>query len=119
MALPFDRLIERFAGNSGNRILTGRINFCQHEAVSALERIEKFVEEIARSCEAVRLKDHRQRTIPTVADGADGGANLRWMMAVIVDDHNSPGLAFELKAAMDAGKGGHGFNHVSERSEEH
>ena len=92
------------------------INFRQHKPIGAFKGRQKFVEEIARTGIAVRLEDHRQRPLPTVANGADGGANLRRMMAIIVDHHNAVGLAFDFKAAMNTAEGFEGLGDMGERN---
>ena len=47
MTLSLDRLIKRFARHAGDRILSGRINFRQHQPIGALESGQKLIEKIS------------------------------------------------------------------------
>src|SRR5262245_59590033 len=115
MSFAFDRLIEGFAGRPGDGIFTGRINLGDYEPIRALERGQELLEEIPRAGKAVRLKKHRQRSVPTVAYGADGGPYFRRMMAIVVYHHDAVGLALEFEAAMDAAERCQRFDHMGER----
>ena len=60
MSLALDRLIERFPGDPWDGIFSGRINFGQHQTVSAFKGRQKVVKEILGATVSVRLKNHRQ-----------------------------------------------------------
>src|SRR5258706_6049226 len=116
MAFAFDCLIERFASGAGDRIFARRINIGQHQPIRSFKCAEKFIEEISRPGVTMGLKNYRQWPLPAVADRADGGANLRRVMAVIVDDKNPFGLAFNFETPMDAGESAERVGDLSERN---
>ena len=64
----------------------------------------------------MRLKNHRQRPFPAIANGADGGADFRRMMAVVVDHQDSIRFAFDFEAPVDTGETAERLAHLSERN---
>src|SRR5687767_2052708 len=102
MPLALDCLVERFPCNPWNGILSGPVNFGQHQTVSAFKGHQKVVKEVLGATVSVRLKDHGQGALPTFPDRADGRAHLHRVMAVIVDHQNIANLPFNFEAAMDA-----------------
>ena len=64
----------------------------------------------------MRLKDYRERPFPAVTDRADGRADFRRMMTVVVDHQDSIRFAFDFKAPVDAGETAERVAHLSERN---
>ena len=69
------------------------INLGDHKNIGLIERAAEIVPEILRPRVAMRLKEHEQALVAAAARGFERRANLRGMMAVIVDQRdaaNSP-----------------------------
>src|SRR5262245_4557143 len=102
MAFSLDGLIERLGGRAGYRLFPRRVNFRQDEPVYALESGDKIIKKIPCAAVAVGLEDHYQRSLPALANSANGSANLHRMMTVIVDNHNPLRFPFDLEAPVNA-----------------
>src|SRR5690349_11392514 len=114
VALSLHSLVQRFTCRAGNRILAGGINFREHQPIGAFESGEKLIEQISSTGETMRLEDDRQRALPAVANSADGGANFRGVMPVVVDHQDAPRFALDLEASVDASESGERLRGVRE-----
>ena len=71
-------------------------------SVGVVEGVEEVVEEVARARVAMRLERDDQAAAEALACRAQRGADLRRVMAVVVDHQDAALLAAHLEAAMDA-----------------
>src|SRR5258707_1389783 len=99
-----DRIGQGFAGYARDWRLAGSVNIGNHQNIGLVESAREFVPEMLRAGIAVRLKEHQQPIELADARGFQGGANLRRMMAVVVDHGNVVDRAFNVEAPTDAGK---------------
>src|SRR5262249_55760502 len=100
---------KRLAGNSGNRIFTRGIDVGQNEDVSLIESLAEVVPEMLRARETVRLKKDEQAIELAAAGCLKRGANLCWVMPVIVNDGDIGDDTLNVKAASNAGELGEAF----------
>ncbi len=87
-------------------MFAGSVDRDQLYRIRIAERATEFVEQIARPCIAVGLKQHMNVAVAAAARGGQGGANLRRMVAVIVYDGDTVHHTLVLEAAVYSGKAG-------------
>src|ERR1700730_15622571 len=104
MAASTQRFIEPSRGCLGNRIFAGGIDLEQIKHVGIVERPEKFIEEIAQTGKAMRLKDSHDAPAKSRARRRERGANLHRMMPVIVKYEATRRFAFDFEAPGKAGE---------------
>ena len=104
MARVTDRFRQLFAGNAVDGWLASGVDFGNHQDIGLIERTPKIFPEVLRARIAVRLKKHEQAFVPAAPRGFQRGANLRRMMAVIVNQRDAVEHAFDLEPAADAGE---------------
>src|SRR5208282_1862115 len=95
---------KRLARNAFERLFARGINFRDEKNVGLIEGLAKFLPEILRAREAMRLKNHEEALETAAAGGLESGANFGGVMAVIVDQSDAVEDALDFKAPPDAGK---------------
>src|SRR6267154_1986911 len=95
---------QSLAGYPGDGRLAGGVNVGDNQNVGLVERAREFIPEMLRAGIAVRLEEHQEAIELADARGFQGGANLRGMMAVVVDHGNVVDRAFNVEAPTDTGK---------------
>src|SRR5262249_49473607 len=92
---------ESGCGDTVNRILTRRIDVEDQHNVRKVESASEIVEEVQRSCVAMRLKDCKNPSEISAFGCAQRRANLGGMMCVIVD-YSYAIARLDLEPAIDA-----------------
>src|SRR5262249_48111357 len=90
-------------GNSVDWVFTGRIDIENQGDIREIESSSEVIEKMKRPGVAVRLEDRKDAAEIAGLGGAQGGANLGWMMRVIIDDRHTV-TRLDLETAIDAAK---------------
>src|ERR1700739_472733 len=91
-----------FAGDAGDRRFTGRIDVGEDQQVGLIEGTAELVPEMLRTRVAMGLEKNQQTVELAAASSFERGANLRRVVAVVVDDRDVVDGTFYVEAAPDA-----------------
>src|SRR5260370_32872056 len=93
-----------FAGHTRDGRFAGCVDVEQHENGRWVKGEAEFVPKVLGAGVAMRLKEDEQAIELAAAGGFEGGANLRRVMAVVIDPGDAIDDALDVKAAAHSGK---------------
>ncbi len=102
--MALDGFGDAFAGDPCDGRLAGCVDIEHADGVGVRERCAEFFQQVARAGIAMRLEDCVDTLESALARCRESGADLRGMMAVIVNHADAGGRALELEAAINAAK---------------
>src|SRR5258708_33683326 len=114
--MALDGFGDAFAGDPCDGRLAGRVDIEHADGVGVRECCAEFFQQVARAGVAMRLEDCVDALESTLARCRESGADLRGMMAVIVNHADAGGRALELEAAINAAKVFQGLADLVERN---
>ena len=86
LSLRAHRLGQQRPVDAGNLRLARRIDLRQPQFIRAGKACREILEQMLRAAVTVGLEHHEQSAGPQALQGFQGRADLRWMMAVIVEE---------------------------------
>src|SRR3989454_1151736 len=99
-----DGIREGLAGDPRNRRLAGRVDIGQHEHVGLVECAAKLIPEKFGARIAMRLEKNQQPVELATPCGVERRANLRGVVAIIVNQRDAVDGALDVEAAAHAGE---------------
>src|SRR5579871_2272811 len=97
-----DLFRQSFARHAFDWHLAGSIDIKHIERIRIAERGRKFLVQISRPAIAMRLKHHVNLAESALSGRGQGGANLGWMVPVIIDNTYAARPASQLKTPVHA-----------------
>ena len=108
MRMSADPVYEIGGRDTGDRRLARRIDVHHEQHVRLVEGGQELLTQVQRARVAMRLKDRHHTAVEPRLGGGEGGAELGWMVPVVVHHRDASGRSPHLEAALDAREPGQG-----------
>ena len=100
----FNGVDDGLTGNSGNRLLAGRVNIGDPQFINFIKSRAKFIAQQLRPREAMRLEKANEVALMLGSGGLKGRLDFCGVMPVIIDDCHKIRLTFQFKATFGSTK---------------